>query len=47
MSPEGDPEEWRVLRRRWDRLHLARVLLDVAGLSCIALAALGDPGGLG
>jgi len=36
----GDPEEWRRLRRRWDRLHTGRVLLDTAGFALITLAAL-------
>jgi len=36
----GDPEEWRRLRRRWDRLHSIRIPLDVAGFVLIALAAL-------
>ena len=35
----GEPEEWRALRRRWDRLHLVRVVLDVAGFLLVALAA--------
>ena len=39
FSPEGDSGEWRGLRRRWDLLHRARVVLDVAGLTCVALAA--------
>jgi hypothetical protein len=34
----GDPEEWRRLRRRWDRLHTARILLDIAGFVLITLA---------
>jgi anthrone oxygenase-like protein len=37
---EGDPEEWRQLRRRWDRLHSIRIPLDVAGFILITLAAL-------
>lgn len=37
----GDPAEWRQIRRRWDRLHTARVLLDSAGFILIVLAALG------
>jgi hypothetical protein len=37
---EGDPEEWRRLRRRWDRLHSVRIPLDVAGFVLITLAAL-------
>lgn len=36
----GDPEEWRRLRRRWDRLHNVRIPLDVAGFVLITLAAL-------
>jgi hypothetical protein len=37
---DGDPDEWRALRRRWDRLHSARVVLDMAGFVLIILAAL-------
>jgi hypothetical protein len=36
----GDPDEWRRLRRRWDRLHSIRIPLDVAGFVLITLAAL-------
>ncbi len=36
----GDPQEWRRLRRRWDRLHNIRIPLDVAGFILITLAAL-------
>ncbi len=36
----GDPQEWRMLRRRWDRLHTARIVLDVAGFVLIVLAAI-------
>jgi Domain of unknown function (DUF1772) len=32
----GDPERWRRLRRRWDRIHTARVLLDSTGFALIA-----------
>ena len=35
----GDPEEWRRLRRRWDRLHTIRIVLDSSGFVLIALAA--------
>lgn len=35
---EGDPEEWRRLRRRWDRLHGVRIVLDSAGFVLVALA---------
>lgn len=34
------PPAWWELRRRWDRLHAARVLLDVAGLALLILGAL-------
>ena len=37
----GDPGEWRRLRRRWDRLHSARILLDSAGFVLITLAVVG------
>ncbi len=36
----GDPEEWRRLRRRWDRLHNVRIPFDVTGFVLITLAAL-------
>ncbi|MFZ0090215.1 MAG: DUF1772 domain-containing protein [Solirubrobacteraceae bacterium] len=36
----GDPGQWRALRHRWDHLHGARVLLDMAGFVLIILAAL-------
>ena len=38
---EGDPAEWRLLRRRWDRLHSVRIVLDTAGFILITLAAVG------
>jgi hypothetical protein len=34
----GDPERWRRLRRRWDRIHSARALLDSAGFALVAAA---------
>ena len=37
----GDPVEWQRIRRRWDRLHTARVVLDSAGFTLITLAVLG------
>ena len=37
----GDPDEWRQIRRRWDRLHTVRIFLDVAGFVLIALAVVG------
>ena len=40
FSPEEPVEAWRALRARWDRLHRARVALDVVGLSCLLAGAL-------
>jgi uncharacterized membrane protein len=40
FSPSGTREDWRRLRRRWDRLHAVRVVLDTGGLICAAVAAL-------
>jgi len=37
----GDPEEWRRIRRRWDRLHTARIALGSAGFILITLGVLG------
>ncbi len=37
----GDPAEWRRIRRRWDRLHSVRIVLDTAGFVLMTLAALG------
>ena len=37
----GDPAEWRRIRRRWDRLHSVRIVLDCAGFVLAALAAVG------
>jgi hypothetical protein len=34
----GDPERWRRLRRRWDRIHSVRVLLDSSGFALLAAA---------
>ena len=36
----GDPERWRQLRRRWDRIHTARVILDSAGFALVAAAVI-------
>jgi hypothetical protein len=36
----GEPAEWRRLRRRWDRLHNARIPLDIAGFGLATLGAL-------
>ena len=32
LSPEEDSEEFVRLRKRWDRLHAFRVLMNVTGL---------------
>lgn len=34
----GDPGEWRRIRRRWDRIHTVRIVLDTVGFVFIALA---------
>lgn len=34
----GDPNEWRRIRRRWDRFHGVRIVLDVAGFLLVAAA---------
>jgi hypothetical protein len=34
----GDPERWRTLRRRWDRIHSVRIVLDSAGFALVAAA---------
>ena len=34
----GDPQRWQRLRRRWDRIHSIRVLLDSAGFALVAAA---------
>jgi Domain of unknown function (DUF1772) len=40
----GDAGQWRRIRRRWDRLHTVRIILDLAGFLLIttALAAVRD-----
>jgi len=38
----GDPDEWRRIRRRWDRLHTSRIVLDSAGFLLVALAVVGS-----
>lgn len=35
---QGDPERWRTLRRRWDRIHSVRIILDSAGFALAAAA---------
>lgn len=36
----GDLDRWRRLRRRWDRIHTARVVLDSAGFALVAVAVI-------
>jgi uncharacterized membrane protein len=36
LSPEADGEEFVELRKRWDRLHTIRALLNVAGLGFLS-----------
>ncbi len=31
MRPDVDPNEWELVRGRWDALHSVRILLDVSG----------------
>lgn len=40
LSPETEGEEFAELRKRWDRLHTLRVVLDTAGLVLLCAAAL-------
>lgn len=41
LSPEETPpEEWKPLRKRWERLHALRVLLNVAAVILLQLGAL-------
>ncbi len=41
-TPDTDPDTWRRLRRRWNRLHSARVALDVTGFVLLLAGALRD-----
>ena len=34
----GDPQRWRMLRWRWDRIHSVRIVLDRAGFALVAAA---------
>jgi hypothetical protein len=36
----GDPERWRRLRRRWDRIHTVRIALDTTGFALLVAACL-------
>ena len=39
-SPAGEARDWRDIRRRWERLHAGRVLLDLTAFGSLAAAAL-------
>lgn len=39
---DGDEQAWRALRLRWQRLHTARVLLDLTAFGCLASALTDD-----
>ncbi len=36
----GDPQRWRQLRRRWDRIHTIRVMLDTTGFGLLLAACI-------
>jgi Domain of unknown function (DUF1772) len=36
----GDPDRWRRLRRRWDRIHTVRIALDTTGFALLVAACL-------
>ena len=36
----GDERRWRRLRRRWDRIHTARIVLDTTGFGLLVAACL-------
>jgi uncharacterized membrane protein len=35
---DGDRDGWDQIRRRWERLHTARVMLDLAAFACLTSA---------
>jgi uncharacterized membrane protein len=42
IDPETDQEEFVELRKRWDRLHTLRVVLNLAGLGFLVSGALAE-----
>jgi hypothetical protein len=40
IDPEQDQEEFAELRKRWDRLHTLRVVLNLVGLGFLISGAL-------
>ncbi len=45
IDPEKEQEEFAALRRRWDRLHTLRVVLNLAGLGFLISGALAEDRG--
>lgn len=39
---DGDNQRWQAIRRRWERLHVVRVLLDLAAFGCLTSALAED-----
>jgi hypothetical protein len=39
---DGGAVDWATIRRRWERLHVVRVALDLAAFSALTTAALAD-----
>ena len=35
---DGDASIWSEIRRRWERLHVVRVVLDIAAFTCLTAA---------
>jgi uncharacterized membrane protein len=42
LSPEDDAEEFLRLRKRWNRLHASRVLINAVGLGLLYSGTLGE-----
>jgi uncharacterized membrane protein len=42
IDPEQDQEEFAELRKRWDRLHTLRVVLNLAGLRFLVSGAMAE-----
>jgi Na+/H+-dicarboxylate symporter len=40
FSGRAADQRWQLMRRRWERLHIGRVLLDLAAFACFLLTAL-------
>ncbi len=39
---DGGAQDWSAIRRRWERFHQARVVLDITAFGSLAVAALKD-----